>query len=333
MYILDNFFFNFKSSKSLKLFFLFVVLLYQTSWAQDGYVEQINGHDYKLQMKYIKSGKFKMGSPKFEKGHMGDEGPQHEVFIDGFWMGQYEITWDLYNLFVTRELDRNQAVKGIDSEVNINVDGVSGATTPYVDMSFGMGINNYPAVCMTQLAALKFCEWLSAMTGRFYRLPTEAEWEYACRAGTQTAFSFGNDIGQLDEYAWYSKNSNNKYQVVGTKKPNEWGLYDMHGNVAEWTLDQYNPTVYEQRKSGMSNPLNQGKKVYPKVVRGGSWMNNSNRLRSASRQSSSKQWKKRDPQIPRSIWWHTDAPFVGFRVVRPLITPSEEEQKKYWKYE
>lgn len=313
--------------------FLLLILFHKEIIAQENYIEQIQGNDYKLPMQFIPSGSFKMGSPKFEQGHFGDEGPQHQVSVDGFWMGQFEITWDLYNLFVSRELDGNQISNAEDSEVSIDVDGISGATTPYVEMSFGMGIDNYPAICMTQLAAVKFCEWLSAMTGRFYRLPTEAEWEYACRAGTETAFSFGDDSSQLEEYAWYAENSNNKYQEVGSKKPNPWGLYDMHGNVAEWTLDHYIPTVYGQRIAGVSNPLAEGQKVYPKTVRGGSWMDSPNRLRSAARRPSTKKWKKRDPQIPKSKWWHTDAPFVGFRVVRPLKTPSEEEQKKYWKYE
>lgn len=283
-------------------------------------------------MQFIPGGNFTMGSPASELGHFGDEGPQHQVTVDGFWMGQYEITWDLYNLFVTREIDQNQVKKTLSSEVQIDVDAVSGATTPYVEMSFGMGVDNYPAICMTQLAAVKFCEWLSAMTGHFYRLPTEAEWEYACRAGNQTAYSFGEDAAQLDKYAWFAENSNEKYQKVGSKLPNPWGLYDMHGNVAEWTLDQYLPTAYRQRTRGVKNPLTPGDKVYPKIVRGGSWMDAPKRLRSAARRPSSKKWKKRDPQIPKSKWWHTDAPFVGFRVVRPVKTPSEEEQKKYWMY-
>lgn len=319
--------------KKTKIFILFTIIFNFEFLAQKNYIEQIKGNEYKLPMQFIKAGQFKMGSPRSEKGHFGDEGPQHKVYVDGFWMGKFEITWDLYNLFVSRELDGNQIAKGQDSEVSIDVDGVSGATTPYVEMSFGMGIDNYPAICMTQLAAVKFCEWLSAMTGRFYRLPTEAEWEYACRAGSDSAFSFGDDESQLGEYAWYVENSNEKYHKVGTKKPNAWGLHDMHGNVAEWTLDQYIPTIYRQRKSEVKNPLEYGEKVYPKVVRGGSWMNNINRLRSAARRPSSKKWKERDPQIPKSKWWHTDAPFVGFRVVRPFDTPSEEEQKKYWKYE
>jgi formylglycine-generating enzyme required for sulfatase activity len=303
------------------------------SFAQKNYEEQIPGNDYRLQMQFITGGNFKMGSSKSEFGHFGDEGPQHEVTVDGFWMSQREITWDLYNLFVSRELDGNQITKTEATEVKLNVDAVSGATTPYVEMSFGMGIEGYPAICMTQLAAVKFCEWLSAMTGNFYRLPTEAEWEYACRAGSSDAFSFGDDLEILDDYAWYASNSNDKYQLVGTKKPNAWGLYDMHGNVAEWTLDQYLPTAYRQRKGEVLNPFQQPTKIYPKVVRGGSWMDSPKRLRSASRRPSSKKWKMRDPQIPKSEWWHTDAPFVGLRVVRPYKTPLEAEQKKYWNYE
>jgi len=196
-----------------------------------------------------------------------------------------------------------------------------------------MGVDDFPAISMTQLAATKFCEWLSAMTGNFYRLPTEAEWEYACRAGSDFAFNFGDDISKLKDYAWYDENSDDKYQKVGKKKSNDWGIHDMHGNVAEWTLDQYSPITYRQRKDKLiENPFVEPNKVYPRVVKGGSWMDNHNRVRSASRRGSSKQWKRQDPQIPKSLWWHTDAQFLGFRVIRPLNTPSEKLQKKYWGY-
>jgi len=318
-------------------FFLYLtlVVLFQGMYSlkgQESYEEKLNGVDHNISMVFIEGGSFIMGSPKTQKGHFGDEGPQHEVTVSPFWMSTVEITWDLYSLFVSREWDQYQVVKSVDSEVSIDVDAVSGATTPYVEMSFGMGTDNYPAICMTQLAAVKFCEWLSAMTGHFYRLPTEAEWEYAARAGSSSAYSFGDDINVLGEYAWFEGNSNEKYQKVGTKKPNAWGLYDMHGNVAEWTLDQYVLTAYSKRKKGIENPREVGDKVYPKVVRGGSWMDAPSRLRSAARRPSSKNWKKRDPQIPKSKWWHTDAPFVGFRIVRPKQIPSEVDQKKYWNY-
>ena len=282
-------------------------------------------------MRPIVGGQFLMGSPLNENNRLADEGPVHKVEVDSFWMAKHETTWDLYNLFTSRSLDNLQPKFNSNNEVNIDVDAVSGATTPYVEMSFGMGTDGFPAISMTQLAAKKFCQWLSAITGNFYRLPTEAEWEYACRAGSQSSYSFGDDINELSDYAWFKDNSGNKYQKVGLKLPNNWGLYDMHGNVSEWTLDAYSSTTYLKSLQNLSkNPYTKPLKLYPRVVRGGSWKNSHYRLRSASRQASSKQWKKQDPQIPRSKWWHTDAQFVGFRVVRPYLTPTIEEQNEYW---
>ena len=299
-------------------------------FGQENYTQEIHGTKEILNFIFIEEGKFTMGSKKSEKGHFGDEGPIHDVKISPFWMSEIEITWDIYNYFMSREIDNSQVEFNNANEVNQEIDAVSSATTPYVEMSFGMGVENYPAICMTQHAAVKFCEWLSALTGKFYRLPTEAEWEYACRAGTNSSYSFGDNIEDLYQYGWFKSNSNESYHKVKQKKPNPWGLYDMHGNVSEWTLDQYIPTIYRTRKKLSVDPFEVPNKVYPKTVRGGSWMDSPSRLRSASRRPSSKKWKKRDPQIPKSIWWHTDAPFVGIRVVRPLNTPNIEKQKKYW---
>jgi len=295
----------------------------------EDYNQKIADIDYKLEMVAIPAGTFNMGSPNYEKNRLADEGPIHKVKIDSFWIGKFEITWDIFELFMLREIDSKKVIYG--SEVKENVDGISGATTPYVDMTFGMGLEGYPAISMTQLSASKFCEWLSAMTGNYYRLPTEAEWEYACRSGSTTAYSFGNDNDLLDEYAWYESNSDGKYQMVGMKKPNEWGLHDMHGNVAEWTLDYYNPrSYYENVGKTSNNPYGIATKLYPRVVRGGSWMNPNYRLRSSARLPSNKNWKKQDPQIPKSLWWHTDAQFLGFRIVRPYKTPNNEEREKFW---
>jgi formylglycine-generating enzyme required for sulfatase activity len=208
------------------------------------------------------------------------------------------------------------------------VDAVSRPTKPYVEMSFGMGLNGFPAISMTQHAANKYAEWLSAKTGRFYRLPTEAEWEYACRAGTTTAYSFGDDPSALKEYAWDRANSDGKYQLIGKKKPNPWGLYDMHGNVAEWTLDQYLPDAYA--KSPAANPWERPTKPYPQTVRGGSWNDGPDQLRCGARLPSDATWKQQDPQIPKSIWYLTDAQWVGFRLVRPLKVPSAKEMYLYW---
>ncbi len=198
-------------------------------------------------------------------------------------------------------------------------------------MTFGMGKDGFPAICMTQLAAKTYCKWLSAKTGRYYRLPTEAEWEYACRAGTKTAYSFGDDPAQLGDYAWYFDNSDDKYHKVGLKKPNPWGLYDMHGNVAEWMLDQYIPDYYKSLAGKVSRePWAVPRRLYPQSVRGGSWDDDPGKLRSAARRGSHKDWKQQDPQLPQSIWYFTDALFLGFRVVRPLVEPSEAEKAKLW---
>jgi formylglycine-generating enzyme required for sulfatase activity len=183
------------------------------------------------------------------------------------------------------------------------------------------------------LAAKMYCKWLSAKTGRYYRLPTEAEWEYAARAGSNDAYSFGADPSKLGDYAWFTENSEEKYHKVGKKKPNAWGLYDMHGNVAEWCLDEYvadrYKTLSDRAAEGIANPLNPVTKRYSQVVRGGAWTDEAPLLRSAARRFSTKDWKMQDPQIPQSIWYHTDADFVGFRVIRPLHPPTAEEAAKY----
>lgn len=319
----------------MKSIFYSILFLSFFSFAQNNlfeiYNQDIIGTNYGLEMIPIEGGNFLMGSSNTEKNRSLDEGPAHLVQVKSFWMAKHETTWDLYHLFMIRDIDKNQPIYNSKSEVNIKVDGVSSATTPYVEMSFGMGTDGYPAISMTQLAAKKFCKWISAMTGNFYRLPTEAEWEYACRAGTNTSYSFGDDLSLLDDFAWYNNNSEDSYQKVGGKKPNPWGLFDMHGNVSEWTLDKYEERAYLKYKDTLSfDPYEKPVKIYPRVVRGGSWIDSSSKLRSASRKKSSKEWKKQDPQIPRSIWWHTDAQFVGFRIIRPLITPTKEEQFEYW---
>jgi len=143
-------------------------------------------------------------------------------------------------------------------------------------------------------------------------------------------YSFGDDPALLGEHAWHEGNSDLKYQKVGTKKPNPWGLHDMHGNVSEWALDQFVPDIYATFKEAVSNPFEYGKSLYPRVARGGSWMDKPEGLRSAVRIASSEDWKFQDPQLPKSIWFHTDAQFLGFRVIRPLIVPSAEDMHKYW---
>ncbi len=297
----------------------------------DKYTDKIPGTEITFDMVPIKGGTFMMGSPESEQ-HLDDEGPQAEVTVDPFWMASHETTWDMYEVFAFQELEKRLAgdAGGLEAANIPSVDAVSRPTPPYLDMSFGMGKYGYPAICMTQYSATQFCKWLSAKTGNFYRLPTEAEWEYACRAGTTTAYSWGDDPDQIAEYAWYYDNTNGGYEKVGTKKPNPWGLYDMHGNVSEWTMDQYNPAFYTGLKADAINPWNKPTVLYPRTVRGGSFEDDPETLRSAARIPSKPQWKQMDPQIPKSRWWHTNARFVGFRIIRPEKKPSQEEMEQYW---
>lgn len=286
----------------------------------------------KYQMVPIPGGEFLMGSPDDETDRFDDEGPQHKVKVEPFWMGKYEVTWDMYNPFMITEVPRekNGAPKKIEPNAAME-DIVSAPTTPYVEMSFGMGTDGYPAIAMTQHAANKFCQWLSAQTGHFYRLPTEAEWEYACRAGTTGAFHC--DESELADYAVYDPTQvRTGYAKVGTKKPNPWGLYDMHGNVMEWCLDQYIEDSYQERAGGnvVLSPLVKPTKLYPRIARGGSWYDPALELRSARRVGSDKAWKVQDPQLPKSIWYHTDATWLGFRIVRPLKVPSAQKMEEYW---
>lgn len=295
------------------------------------YTDTITKTDVKFDMVAIKGGEFLMGSPADEAGRFEDEGPQHKVKVNPFWMGKFEVTWNMYEPFMITGVARNK--DGSPESVPDGappVDIVSSPTTPYVEMSFAMGTDGYPAICMTQHAANKFCQWLSAQTGHYYRLPTEAEWEYACRAGTTGPYSC--PVDQLEDFAVLDPNQvRNGYEKVGTKKPNPWGLYDMHGNVMEWCLDQYLPNGYAGREGKTTdNPLAIPTTLYPRVARGGSWYDPAEELRSARRIPSDENWKVLDPQLPKSIWYHTDAHWLGFRIVRPLDIPEAEQMELLW---
>jgi formylglycine-generating enzyme required for sulfatase activity len=268
----------------------------------------------------IPAGEFMMGSAAAEA--KADEKPQHNVKLDAFWMQAHEVTWDAYLMFMFVDQANERA------KPDPLVDGLSRPTSPYVEMSFGRGHGGFPTISMTQYAANKFAQWLSSRTGEFYRLPTEAEWEYACRASTATGIA----NGKLDDLAWFAKNSarpefpRGNYHKVGTKKPNAWGLYDMLGNVMEWTLDQYAPYT----AAPAQNPWVKSTESYPHAVRGGSWNDPETRIGCTIRVASDASWKKQDPQLPKSIWYMTDAQWLGFRLVRPATLPTVEEMYRAW---
>ena len=285
------------------------------------YSQKITGSNLSFKMVPIPAGIFTMGSNEKEKGRGQDEGPQKEIKLDAFWMSAYEVTRDELDVFLKDET----------TSQNVNVDAITRPSPQYVDLSWGMGKEGgYPANSMSQRNAIMYCKWLYEKTKVFYRLPTEAEWEYACKAGTKSAYFFGNEEKDLEKYAWYEKNSANAFHKVGQKLPNPWGLYDILGNITEWTLDHYDPTAFEKvSNQQLSIAPNEAK--YPKTLKGGSYLDAAIDLRSAKRFHSDPIWNRRDPQIPKSKWWLTEAKQVGIRLVRPLKTPSEEEINQFFK--
>lgn len=299
----------------------------------ENYTEVIPGYEIDIEMVAVPGGVSTKGSPDNEVGRSENEGPQREVKVDSFWMGKYEITWNQYDPF-TNEVEERLAEElaiSRDREVKIPADVLSTPTPPYVDMTFGMGRDGFPAVNMTHYAAVMYAKWLTAKTGHFYRLPTEAEWEYACRAGTESAYHFGETQEEIDEYVWHSGNSDRSYNRVGTKKPNNFGIHDLSGNIAEWTMDQFYEDYFEKLEGDPAdNPWFRPDRLYPRSVRGGSWQDDPAEQRCAKRRGSQERWKQLDPQMPKSLWWHTSAPFVGFRLVRPKVTPSPEVIEEYW---
>lgn len=302
------------------------------------YTTKIPGTDVEFIMIPIQGGKFTMGSPEDEDDRRDDEGPQFEVSIEPFWMGKYEVTWLEYKKYM--QLDEvfkalnGKGLRKVNAENE--VDAVTAPSSLY-DPSFtfmaGEG-DNQPAATMTQFAAKQYTKWLSLMSESFYRLPTEAEWEYACRAGTTTAFYFGEDDDELDDHAWYYETADDERHPVGQLKPNPWGLYDMYGNVAEWVLDEYDEDGYthiEERASlTAEKAFRKPTKLFPRAIRGGSFELEPEDCRSAARLASDdKEWKIEDPNFPKSPWWYTDTPGlgVGFRLIRPLKVPATRADK------
>jgi formylglycine-generating enzyme required for sulfatase activity len=292
--------------------------------SHEGYTEKLMP-DVSFEMLPIPGGTYLMGSPPDEKKRGADEGPQHPVTVQPFWMGKFEVTWDEYDWFWTKRFPGGQPPPrpDITKKPDKLSDAITSPTPPYADETFGHGRVNNPVLAITHHAAMEYCRWLSEKTGKKYRLPTEAEWEWACRAGTTTAYSFGDDAKKLGEHAWIEDNSDEKARKVGKKKPNPWGLFDMHGNVAEWCIDRYRKDFYgslplDKASLNPFNPPTENR--YGNVARGGSYIDTPDKCRSAARLFSEKRWLARDPQSPKSIWWMTEADYVGFRVVRAVNT-------------
>ena len=302
------------------------------------YTQSFERTNVSFEMIPIPGGEVTAGSPKAEAGRSEDEGPQFTVKLEPFWMAKTELTWGEYNTFMrTYDVFKRLTSKGIRQVTeDVKSDALT-VPTPLYDpgKTYEFGDDkSQPAVTMTQYSAKQYTKWLSGLTEVQYRLPTEVEWEYAARAGSKAAYSFGDDPAQLEKYAVFG--STNGAAKVGTKAPNAFGLHDMHGNVWEWTIDQFDAKGFE-KLGGKSlvqfEGTNWPSTADSRCVRGGGWQDPAERVRSAARMGSvDDDWKEEDPNVPLSPWWYTSDParMVGMRLVRSAKPLPNELIKKFW---
>jgi formylglycine-generating enzyme len=309
----------------------------------EDFTEQIPGTPVSFNMKAIPGGDFKMGSPPDESYRELDEGPVREVKVDDFWMSEVEVTWESFFAFfsATSSQGRKEGVQNAEEEV----DAITGPTPPWGAPDQGWGMGDRPAITMTHHAAQTFCSWLSEVTGKKYRLPTEAEWEYAARAGTDGPYFFegtpgdyedegiinkifGPDTSIINTYVIYQQNSPLRTQPPSVVKPNPFGLKNMLGNVAEFCSDYYDLQTYAKYPQGVINNPRGPRDGQEHVIRGGSFKDTPKNLRIADREHTrSEEWKDTDPQIPKSIWWYSDCNDVGIRIVCDTDILNEDEKK------
>lgn len=295
----------------------------------ENFREMIPGTSVSFEMVAIPEGVFNMGSPDKEPMRGADEGPVRKVKVSKYWIAATEVTWDEYLAFFRATGSQGRT----DGQVvgNRKTDAISGATPPWGAPDQGWGKGSRPAITMSWHAANVYCQWLSKVTGKKYRLPTEAEWEYACRGGTQTPYFFegdpkkltssgllkrlfGPDTTNIASRVVYIVNSGAKTSEPSYIKANPFGLKNMSGNVAEFCSDLYSDSFYKSDSTFINpkGPL----KGQEHVIRGGSFKSDASDVRSAARDyTRTKAWLVTDPQMPKSIWWYSDCIDVGFRVV------------------
>src|SRR2546421_7347310 len=249
------------------------------------FTDRVKGTLVKFEMLPIPGGKF-VFSPDAK------ESPR-EVEIKSFWMAKTETTWDQYQTWYL-QLDLPEK----DQKLVKDFDAMARPSPPHGVPDHSWGIEGWPALHTSYNAGVKYCAWLSQKTGRNYRLPTEAEWEYACRAGALTPQV---DRKTVLEVAWCKENSQNDEangdettHQLATKKPNAFGLYDMLGNVGEWCIPMAGKVP---------------------VIRGGTYLDKAKDIHGGARKVYVPEWQTQDSQNPKSKWWMSDGPFCGFRVI------------------
>lgn len=253
--------------------------------------------------------------------------------IKPLWVARTELRWEAFDVFVYRlDAESNPAptdttkppatpsspspapvtpeakpatpkAKPAEPAAEKKPDAVTRPSKPYLPPDRGFGHDGFAAISMSHHSATQFCKWLSEKTGRTYRLPTESEWSHAALAGSTGVYCFGDDPTNLPKFAWFEPNADYSPHPVAKKEPNAWGLYDVHGNVAEWVDSATGP-----------------------AAKGGSYQDAAALLAAAAKQLPEPSWNASDPQSPKSKWWLADAPFVGFRVVCEM---TEDEAKVF----
>ena len=302
--------------------------------AFEDFTETIPTTRSSIRMVAIPGGTFAMGSDKDDSYSAADEYPKHNVTVSPFFMAEVEVTWDQYWAFYVQTMSegRTSPDKIYANNSRPDVDAISGPTPPFGAPDQGWGMGSRPAITMTHYAAQTYCQWLSLKTGKKYRLPTEAEWEYAARGGSETAYFFegtprkytnegflkrfmGPDTTVINGYVVYANNSKARTAEPTKVKPNPFGLKNMLGNVMEYCQDWYAEDAYAQVPDGAVDPKGPASGTHY-VVRGGCYLDDAKDVRCAARAHSDyEKWLKTDPQNPKSIWWLSDMKGIGFRVV------------------
>lgn len=300
--------------------------------AHEDFTETIPGTTVAFTMKAIPGGTFKIGSPENEALRKPDEGPQKEVKISPFFMAEVEVSWTEYLAFYSATAAEGRSTDTEGTRTESAVDAISGPTPPYGQPDQNWGLGKRPAITMSYHSAETYCKWLSQVTGKTYRLPTEAEWEYAARGATETPFFiegepkdfgekgfigklFGKTNDEINNYIIYSGNSQGKTEEPDAVQANPFGLKNMTGNAAEYCSDWYAEDAYQTLQDGAQDPKGPATGE-EHVVRGGSFKSEIGEVRSAARDyTKSVEWLKTDPQMPKSIWWLSDCNFISFRVV------------------
>jgi formylglycine-generating enzyme required for sulfatase activity len=316
-------------------------IIYTKSARVDSFVnftETIPGTSVSFDMIAIPGGSFVLGSPDGEPYSKPDEKPQRTIKVSSFWMGKTEVSWEEYEAFYTRTAAARKPENQIKRRNAISeLDAITGPTPAYGNPDQGWGKGRRPAITMTHFAARKYSEWLSQATGKKYRLPTEAEWEYACRAQAEGAYFFGGNPEDyhherflnrifgadtaVNAYVIFAANSRGRTQLPSAVKPNAFGLLHALGNVKEFCLDWYAPEAYASYSEDETILNPKGPETGTEhVIRGGSFKSDAAEIRIANRDHTrTEAWLTTDPQNPKSAWWYSDCIDVGFRVVCEMV--------------